>query len=87
MRRAPGLQRLLGTALEEGGWFDPAHDQAVRELALRPDPDQRLQELRTLLAEEARLGMLVGVAVGFELAHELDHRRDDETTKFTKEDD
>jgi hypothetical protein len=27
--------------------------------------------VRTLVAEETRLGMLVGVAVGFELAHEL----------------
>ena len=27
--------------------------------------------MRTLVAEETRLGMLVGVAVGLELAHEL----------------
>jgi hypothetical protein len=27
--------------------------------------------VRTLLAEETRLGMLVGVAVGFELSREL----------------
>ena len=27
--------------------------------------------MRTLLAEETRLGMLVGVAVGFELSREL----------------
>jgi hypothetical protein len=27
--------------------------------------------VRTLVAEETRLGMLVGVAVGLELAHEL----------------
>ena len=27
--------------------------------------------MRTMLAEETRLGMLVGVAVGFELAREL----------------
>ncbi len=32
---------------------------------------ERLRALRTLLAEETRLGMLVGVAVGFELAREL----------------
>jgi hypothetical protein len=77
MRTAPGLQRLLGTALDEGGWFDMGHDQAVREVACRDDPDQRLRELRTLLAEETRLGMLVGVAVGFELAHELDSQHTD----------
>ncbi len=74
MRTAPGLQRLLGAALDEGGWFDVGHDQAVREVASRPDLDQRLRELRMLLAEETRLGMLVGVAVGFELAHELHGR-------------
>jgi hypothetical protein len=78
MRTAPGLQRLLSTALDEGGWFDMGHDQAVREVACRDDPGQRLRELRTLLAEETRLGMLVGVAVGFELAHELDERGVDE---------
>jgi hypothetical protein len=79
MRTAPGLQRLLGTALDEGGWFDMGHEQAVREVAAREDPEQRLLELRTLLAEETRLGMLVGVAVGLELAHELE-------TKSTQED-
>jgi hypothetical protein len=85
MRTAPGLQRLLGSALDEGGWFDMGHDQAVREVASRDDPDQRLRELRTLLAEETRLGMLVGVAVGFELAHELDGRGTDDI-KSTEED-
>jgi len=30
-----------------------------------------------LLEEETRLAMLVGVAVGFELARELDHRSED----------
>lgn len=72
MRTAPALQQVLGAALQEGGWFDAGHDQAVREAAGRVDPDERLRELRTLLAEETRLGMLVGVAVGFELARELD---------------
>lgn len=86
MRTAPGLQRLLGTALDEGGWFDAGHDQAVREAAGQQDPDQRLNELRTLLAEETRLGMLVGVAVGFELAQELQERGADDPTKPTKED-
>jgi hypothetical protein len=71
MRTAPALQRVLGAALEEGGWFDTAHDQAVREAATREDPSERLRDLRTLVAEEARIGMLVGVAVGFELAREL----------------
>jgi hypothetical protein len=71
VRAAPALQRLLATALEEGGWFDLGHDQAVREAVGRDDPGQRTQEVQRLLAEETRLGMLVGVAVGFELAREL----------------
>lgn len=82
MRTAPSLQRLLATALEEGGWFDAGHEQAVREVVSREDPEERLAELRMLLAEETRLGMLVGVAVGFELAHELE----DTGTRMDKQD-
>jgi hypothetical protein len=70
-RAAPALQRVLGVALEEGGWFDAGHIQAIREAAGQEDPGQRIREVQTLLAEETRLGMLVGVAVGFELAREL----------------
>ena len=40
----------------------------------------------TLLAEETRLGMLVGVAVGFELARELDRSPSPPTTPTTQED-
>lgn len=72
MRRAPSLQRLLGAALSEGGWFGAGHDQAVREATATEDPSQREREVRTLIAEETRLGMLVGVAVGFELARQLE---------------
>jgi hypothetical protein len=68
---APGLQRLLGEALAEGGWFGSAHEAQVNHAALADDPQERLTAVRTLIAEETRLGMLVGVAVGLELAHEL----------------
>jgi hypothetical protein len=71
MRAAPQLQRVLAEALAEGGWFDAAHEQAVREAVAESDPEIRLRSLRTLLAEETRLGMLVGVAVGFELSRTL----------------
>jgi hypothetical protein len=71
-RTAPTLQRLLASALAEGGWFDLGHSQAVRQAAGREDPLAREREVQTLIAEETRLGMLVGVAVGFELARELD---------------
>ncbi len=77
-RSAPSLQRVLATALEEGGWFDMAHDQAVREATGVEDAEQRDRAIRTLLAEETRLGMLVGVAVGFELARELDEKSNKE---------
>ena len=70
-RTAPALQRVLAGALADGGWFDSGHDQAVREAAGAGEPEERLAAIRTLLAEETRLGMLVGVAVGFELAREL----------------
>ena len=35
------------------------------------DVGERLTALRTLLAEEARIGMMVGVAVGWALCDEL----------------
>jgi hypothetical protein len=71
-RQAPALQRLLAVALQEGGWFDLGHEQAVREASGREGIEERVRDVQTLLAEETRLGMLVGVAVGFELARELD---------------
>ena len=74
MRVAPSLQRVLATAMAEGGWFDSGQQQAVREVAAEPDPEARMRALQTMLAEETRLGMLVGVAVGFELSRRLDER-------------
>ena len=73
MRAAPSLQRVLAAAIAEGGWFDAAHEQAVREAAGEAEGEARLRAIKTLLAEETRLGMLVGVAVGFELSRAL-HR-------------
>jgi hypothetical protein len=70
-RLAPGLQKLLAGALHEGGWFDTAHEAAISDAVASEEPDQRLVAIRTLFAEETRLSMLVGVAVGFELAREL----------------
>ena len=72
MRATPSLQKVRAAAMAEGGWFDSAHEQAMREAANEPELDARLRALRTLLAEETRLGMLVGVAVGFELSRTLD---------------
>jgi hypothetical protein len=83
-RAAPSLERVLGSALHEGGWFDTAHEAAVKDAVGTSDPHGRLVAVRTLFAEETRLTMLVGVAVGFELARELD--RDDPGAGSTKSD-
>lgn len=73
-RTAPQLQRILTEALAEGGWFGEPHEAETLRAATVPDPDQRLAAIRTLLAEEARMGMMVGVAVGWALKEELtDH--------------
>lgn len=69
---APGLQRILDRALDEGGWFSDAHERQVDAAALEEDPLARSQAVRALLGEEVRLGMLVGVAVGFELRRRLE---------------
>ena len=68
---APALQRILNQALEEANWFDIAHQQQVLEAAGRADIEERLHAVQLLLAEETRVSMLIGVAVGYELAHEL----------------
>jgi len=75
-RVAPGLQRILGEALSAGGWFGEAHEAQVRQAAAPEDQRERMAALRTLLAEETRMGMLVGVAVGWELHRELDSEPD-----------
>jgi hypothetical protein len=68
---APKLQRILADALEEGGWFGEAHEAELRKAATAASDEERLTAVRTLLAEEARMGMMVGVAVGWALAEEL----------------
>ncbi|HEX4806609.1 MAG TPA: hypothetical protein VFU94_11975 [Conexibacter sp.] len=69
---APQLHRVLDEALAAGGWFGETHEQAVASAAEPDDPAARRQAIGTLVAEETRLGMLVGVAVGFELARTLE---------------
>jgi hypothetical protein len=70
-RLAPALQRVLNQALAEGGWFGSAHEEQIGRAAGETDSEARQAAVRTLVAEETRLGMLVGVAVGIELAREL----------------
>jgi hypothetical protein len=76
-RIAPQLQRILNYALDEGGWFGEAHDGQVLKAATTPDADERIRAVRTLLAEETRIGMMVGVAVGWELRRELENEMEE----------
>ena len=73
---APGIQRILNEALQAADWFGSAHQAAVLEAAGKPDVEDRLGAVRTLLAEETGVSMLIGVAVGYELAHELMEQED-----------
>jgi hypothetical protein len=70
-RAAPQLQKVLAAALAEGGWFGESHDAEALKAATAPDPEERIAAVRSLLAEEARMGMMVGVAVGWTLHGEL----------------
>ena len=77
--RAPQLQQILNQALDDSEWFGPAHQDEVRKAASHEDAYQREVAVRRLIAEETRLTMLVGVAVGLELAHLLDNPQEDQT--------
>ena len=70
-RAAPQLQKVLAAALAEGGWFGEPHEAESLRAATVPDPDERIAAVRALLAEEARMGMMVGVAVGWALKEEM----------------
>ena len=70
-QNAPQLQRILNQALESSDWFGSAHQAEVARAAGEADADERERAVRTLVAEETRLSMLVGVAVGFELGRVL----------------
>ncbi|NLT07643.1 MAG: hypothetical protein GXY03_15245 [Solirubrobacterales bacterium] len=72
-RIAPQLGQVLDEVLAaSGGLLDTVKAQQVRDAAGQDDPAERMAAISRLLAEETRLGMLVGVAVGWELARELE---------------
>ena len=62
---------MLASALAEGGWFGEPHEAEALKAATVPDPEERIAAVRALLAEEARMGMMVGVAVGWALKEEM----------------
>jgi hypothetical protein len=68
---APQLQKVLAAAMAAGGWFGEPHEAEALRAATVPDPDERIVAVRALLAEEARMGMMVGVAVGWALKEEM----------------
>lgn len=70
-RMAPRLQMILADALAAGGWLGESHESELLKAATTPDEEARITAVRTLLAEEARMGMMVGVAVGWALAERL----------------
>jgi hypothetical protein len=76
---APKLQRILAEALGAGGWFGESHESEVLKAATMPDEEARLTAVRTLLAEETRIGMMVGVAVGWALAERLQEQGSEPT--------
>jgi hypothetical protein len=81
---APKLQHVLAAALAEGGWFEESHEAEIRKAAATPEEEERVLAVRTLLAEEARMGMMVGVAVGWALSEELARGGDHETEAETE---
>jgi len=68
---APALQAILEQALEAAEWFGSAHRAQVLEATGLEDTTERLDAVQRLIAEETRVSMLVGAAVGYELAHVL----------------
>ena len=68
---APQLQGILNQALDSADWFGSAHQAEVLKAAGIADPDERIRAVRSLIAEETGVSMLIGVAVGYELANLL----------------
>ena len=72
---APELQAILEQALDAADWFGSAHRAQVLEATGQADTMERLDAVQRLIAEETRVSMLIGVAVGYELAHVLNENR------------
>jgi hypothetical protein len=75
---APALQGILAQALESAEWFGSAHRAQVREATEQDDPAERMAAVQRLIEEETRVSMLVGAAVGYELAHVLNAKQGDD---------
>ncbi len=69
---------MLASALAEGGWFGDSQRSEALRAATVPDPDERIVAVESLLAEEARMAMMVGVTVGWALHEEMTAPEDPE---------
>lgn len=69
---APGLHRILLEALASGGWGAEDDVRQIDSAIGQSDPAAARAALLGLLGEQTRIAMLVGVAVGIELARELE---------------
>jgi len=76
-RIAPQLQHVLYNALDLDGYFGQLREGEVAAAVRQEELPARTRAVRTLLAEETRLGMLIGVAVGWELARELEIKEEE----------
>lgn len=71
---APALQRIFDEALHSAEWYGSARRAEVLRAAGVADPDDRMVAVGNLIDEESRVSMMIGVTVGFELAHQLMER-------------
>ena len=71
---APSLQRIFDQALTSADWYGSARRAEVVRAAGVADADARMEAVGRLLDEESRVSMMIGVTVGFELAHQLMER-------------
>ena len=71
---APALQRIFDQALHSAEWYGSARRAEVVRAAGVADPDERMEAVGRLIDEESRVSMMIGVTVGFELAHQLMER-------------
>ena len=68
---APDLQAILADALRSGGWHEGGSAEQIERALYGADEAKGRAALANLLVEQTRLAMLVGTAVGIELAREL----------------
>lgn len=65
------LRKIFDQAMQDADWYGSAHQAEVVKAAGTADPDERMRAVYRLVEEENGVSMLIGVAVGFELAHRL----------------